>query len=289
MKRLVVSFVLIVLASACGEGATALGPAPGGSLSASSTASPTDSPDPSPSSPATTVTYEVWFLKDGRLHMVERTEPSVSTVGTRSIELLLEPALTAEDRAEGIRTGIPDGTSLRDLSIDEGVATIDLSRAFTEEATPATAVERLAQVVYTLTQFASIRRVRFEVEGEPLSVLGGYQLDRPQSRDDLAFVLPAIIVTDPEPGDRVSSPVPIAGTADVFEATVSILILDADGDVLASTFTNATCGTGCRGTFSTQVSFDVATEQRGTIRVYEVSAKDGSQINVVNIPVTLTP
>ena len=34
-------------------------------------------------------------------------------------------------------------------------------------------------------------------------------------------------------------------------------------------------------------SYDVTTTQHGTIRVYEVSAMDGSAINVVNIPVTL--
>jgi len=69
---------------------------------------------------------------------------------------------------------------------------------------------------------------------------------------------------------------------------VSILILDEDGDTVASTFTMATCGTGCRGTYSTDVSYDVATTQPGTIRVYEVSAMDGSSIHVVDIPVTLT-
>ncbi len=80
----------------------------------------------------------------------------------------------------------------------------------------------------------------------------------------------------------------ISGTADVFEAVVSIAILDQHGKVIASTFTMATCGTGCRGTWETDVAYDVAATQPGTIRVYEVSAMDGSEIHVVNIPVTLT-
>ncbi|HEX9411434.1 MAG TPA: Gmad2 immunoglobulin-like domain-containing protein, partial [Actinomycetota bacterium] len=51
----------------------------------------------------------------------------------------------------------------------------------------------------------------------------------------------------------------------------------------------ATCGTGCRGDYSVSVPYSVDHEQRGTVEVYESSAKDGSAVNVVDIPVTLTP
>jgi len=98
---------------------------------------------------------------------------------------------------------------------------------------------------------------------------------------------PAIVVTSPRPGDEVSSPLTIRGNADVFEATVSISILDGDRNEIVRTFTTATCGTGCRGTFSKAVRFDVTETQSGIVRVYESSAKDGTPINVVDIPVTL--
>ncbi|MGH2528058.1 MAG: Gmad2 immunoglobulin-like domain-containing protein [Actinomycetota bacterium] len=97
----------------------------------------------------------------------------------------------------------------------------------------------------------------------------------------------AIVVTSPRSGDEVSSPVSIEGNADVFEATVSIDILDSAGKPIVRTFTTASCGTGCRGTFSKAVPFTVDTTQPGTIRVYESSAEDGKPINVVDIPVTL--
>jgi hypothetical protein len=95
------------------------------------------------------------------------------------------------------------------------------------------------------------------------------------------------MVTSPGSGDEVSSPVSIEGNADVFEATVSIAILDSAGKPIVRTFTTASCGTGCRGTFSKAVPFTVDTTQPGTIRVYESSAEDGKPINVVEIPVTL--
>jgi len=98
-----------------------------------------------------------------------------------------------------------------------------------------------------------------------------------------------IEVLSPAPDTTVTSPVIVSGTADVFEATVSIRILDGTNNVIADTFTTATCGSGCRGDFEAEVPFSVSTEQPGVIQVFEVSAQDGSKINVVRIPVTLVP
>jgi immunoglobulin-like protein involved in spore germination len=100
---------------------------------------------------------------------------------------------------------------------------------------------------------------------------------------------PPIVVRAPVAGDEVGSPVTVAGSADVFEATVSIRILDASGQELAATFTTATCGTGCRGRYSEEVFFFTEDRQDGTIEVFESSAEDGSPLNVVRIPVVLVP
>ena len=139
-----------------------------------------------------------------------------------------------------------------------------------------------------MTQFDRIQGVVFEVDGRPLTNFGGYEIDGAQRRANFADQLPFILVQTPLLGERVSSPVHISGTANVFEAVVSIAILDQQGRVIASTFTMATCGTGCRGMWETDVAYDVAATQHGTIHVYEVSAMDGSEIHVVDIPVKLT-
>jgi hypothetical protein len=99
----------------------------------------------------------------------------------------------------------------------------------------------------------------------------------------------AIVVRRPQPGEEVTSPVIIVGDADVFEATVSIRILDAEGLELAASFTTADCGSGCRGEFSTEVFFFTPQRQEGTIEVFETSAEDGSQVHLVRIPVVLVP
>jgi immunoglobulin-like protein involved in spore germination len=79
----------------------------------------------------------------------------------------------------------------------------------------------------------------------------------------------------------------VAGTANVFEATVTLRLLDASGREIATRFTTATCGSGCRGSWSVSVPYRLGRIQRGTVHVYEVSARDGTRRHVVNVPVLL--
>src|SRR5439155_8963823 len=131
------------------------------------------------------------------------------------------------------------------------------------------------QIVFTLTQYPNIRKVRFAADGSTYT------------RSALESLLPAITVESPVIGQQVSSPVRVSGTANVFEATVNVRILDANGHELARAFTTATCGTGCRGDYSVSVRFHVDHQQPGTVEVLDYSAKDGSPENVVSIPVIL--
>jgi hypothetical protein len=81
----------------------------------------------------------------------------------------------------------------------------------------------------------------------------------------------------------------VSGTADVFEGTVSIRILDENGAILSEDFTTATCGSGCLGTYKTRVRFQIDHKQRGSIQVFESSAENGEPLHMVEIPVTLLP
>jgi hypothetical protein len=109
-------------------------------------------------------------------------------------------------------------------------------------------------------------------------------MTRPEFEDLMA----PIIVETPIAGERVSSPVRISGNANVFEATVSIEILVGD-ETAAATFVTATCGTGCRGTYSKNVPFQIPEETEALIRVFESSAENGAPIHVVSVPVVLLP
>lgn len=100
---------------------------------------------------------------------------------------------------------------------------------------------------------------------------------------------PAIVVRTPRPGDEVVSPLPVSGSANVFEATVAIRILGTAGAELAATVATASCGSGCRGRFAADLAFFVDQRQQGVIEVFEPSAEDGSPTNLVQIEVVLVP
>ncbi|HEX2090206.1 MAG TPA: Gmad2 immunoglobulin-like domain-containing protein [Actinomycetota bacterium] len=189
---------------------------------------------------------------------------------------------SARERRAGVESVLPDGTALRGINLANGTATVDLSREISGTSGEEELRLALAQVVYTVTQFRTVKAVRFEFEGRSIG-------PRSQTRRIHADLLPAIVVESPTIGASVSSPVVVKGTANVFEATVSLRILDSQGREIARTFTTATCGTGCRGRYSKSVRFSVSSEQPGTIQVFEESAENGQPINVVRIPVTLRP
>jgi hypothetical protein len=289
MKRLTILILGAgLLASACGSrGAASLGPVPSGSPTVTPSGSPTPDPGtpttpptPTPSGSGQTVTFEVWLLRGGKLFVTERTKPFTPAVGQLALDSLIEgPA--AQERDAQVTTLIPGAVESDITVLANATATVDLSGEFFQSDS-ATVRLRQAQVVYTLTQYETIDAVEFtsSFEGAPP---GSW------TRADFEDLLPAILVESPLIGQRVSNPVTISGTANVFEATVSIRILDQNGDEVARTFTTATCGTGCRGDYSVSVSYDVGREQPGTIEVFESSAQDGSMINVQSIPVTLSP
>jgi hypothetical protein len=222
---------------------------------------------------------------------VLREVPKSTAVAKAAMTALLAGPTKSESGDRRISTAIPDGTALLGVSAKNGVATVDLSTDFDSGGGSASMQYRLAQVVYTLTQFSTIKSVVFQVDGETVTVFGseGIVLDGPVGRADYLDQLPAIFVDRPAFEAAFVSGGRVAGNADVFEATFRIAILDARGQSLVDEQVMATCGTGCRGTFSTTLGYRVGRGQWGTLRAYEPSADDGRPVNVREYPVWLTP
>jgi germination protein M len=152
-------------------------------------------------------------------------------------------------------------------------------------------IGRLAQVVYTLTQFSTVDAVRFQLDGQPVTVFGGegVVLDKPVGRADYREELPEIFVDRPAWGAALGNPGRITGLTRVFEATFRVEIVDANGRALVDKRLMASCGTGCWGTFDVTIPYQVAKGQWGTLRAFDLSARDGSRENVREYPVWLTP
>lgn len=237
------------------------------------------------------LTLQVWLARSDGLVPVQRAHAWTLAAAKAAIEALLAGP-TAAERASGLSSAIPKGTKLLGISLHNGVATIDFTSEYATGGGALSMQDRLGQVVYTLTGFPTIKRVLFRLDGAPVHVFSseGIVLDHAVSRSDYVNLLPPITVTEPTRGELVTSPATVSGEANVFEANVSIEVLDAHGRVVGKAVTLATCGTGCRGTFSTPVTFAVTSKQPGTIVVHDDDAAGlGTPPHIVRIPVTLAP
>jgi hypothetical protein len=234
---------------------------------------------------------------------VLREVPETKAVARAAMNALLDGPIASERGASvPLSTTIPQETELLGLSIEDGVATVDLSRDFESGGGSASCLGRLGQVVYTLTQFGTVSSVSFLVEGRPVTVFGceGIVLDGPVGRDTDAFgqtmfedLLPAIFVDRPAWGAAFDNPGNITGTANVFEAQFMLTLLDGSGREIVQTAVSAGCGTGCRGSFSAfpegDLIYYVAKPQWGTLRVWDVSERDGTAELVREYPIWLVP
>lgn len=240
--------------------------------------------------PADSMVVSTYFVRGEQVAPVHRTiDPTVATSRVALSELLAGP--TGAEREIGFETGIPAGTELEAVSIrSDGIVMVELSPAFAEGGGSLSMQLRLAQVVFTLTQFATVTGVQLASDGEPIDVFGseGIVLDEPLTRDDFEDLTPAILVEDPAPFDLVGNPLRVHGTANVFEAAFMVRLTDAAGNVVAEGPQMATSGTGTRGTFDLTIETVGATAGRAELRLWEASAQDGSDVNVVTIPLELT-
>ena len=91
------------------------------------------------------------------------------------------------------------------------------------------------------------------------------------------------------PAKVVFTTPPSGGVGGAALSPIVVQVQDAQGKVLKEVQARATSGTGQRGTFDLEVPFSVSGSQPGMIVAFDLSAKDGSKIDEVKVPVTLAP
>ena len=93
-----------------------------------------------------------------------------------------------------------------------------------------------------------------------------------------------IEILSPRGGDNVKSGFAVKGNARVFENVVSIRLSDSEGNILAQTTTMANApDAGQFGPFEKMLNFQTNSDT-GNLEIYQVSAKDGTEIDKVTIP-----
>jgi Immunoglobulin-like domain of bacterial spore germination/Sporulation and spore germination len=251
-------------------------------------------PDTSPTSDPTDVPVEAHSVNETEIWMVANDGSSLSWGWTfidpeaghleTAIHHLLAGAIGVYAEV-GETSAIPSGAELIGIEHGGEVARINLSQGFLGGDDSDKSMRlRVAQIVFTATAIEGVNEVEILVEDAPLR-------DGVLQRSDFGDISPPIVVESPKIASEHSSPLIVSGTANVFEANVSMELVIGSGknaDTI-ETFTTATCGSGCRGDFSTEIEFNIDKPTGARLHVFEVSAEDGSRLYEVILPVRLLP
>lgn len=297
MRRIVVTAAcLILLLTGCGDSPpaaeptaeptaqpttpTATTPAPTGTgTTGSPTASPsvtetaTGTPAPTASEdPSGATEITAFFARDTSWVEPETHPLDEPTVGVARAAMELMAAGGTTD--PGLQTLVPEGTEVLGADIDGSTLIVDMSEAVRSGQFGAESEATLAQqFAHTGTQFDGIEGVQVLVEGQVVDSLYGHvDWSRPLTPDE--FALSPVDVQTPEWGSQVEAgEVAVTGEANTFEANVLLQLIAPDGTEGEQEFTTATCGTGCRGTWSHTFTLD----QSGTwiVEAAESDPSDG--------------
>jgi Immunoglobulin-like domain of bacterial spore germination/Sporulation and spore germination len=236
----------------------------------------------------------VWYPRtlDGRQYLVpeRHTVPGTRAVAAAAVTELLR----GRPVFPGSRPPFAAGTRLRGVRIHAGTATVDLSREVLRGRPGDPQRYPLQALVYTVTQFPTVKRVVVAVEGRASGTVAGVPLaefwdvtpGKALVRDPGVRLAPISLVA-PGPGAVVQGGrLVVTGEASVHEGTVSLRLRDGDGRVQAQGYATAAAAAPGRGPFSGALTFAApARSQRWTLEAFEVSAADGSVVYWVHVPV----
>jgi hypothetical protein len=107
-----------------------------------------------------------------------------------------------------------------------------------------------------------------------------------EDREGEAFIELVAPVQDQQVADEVT----LVGCSNVYEATVSWRLLDADGETIDEGFTTAECGSGCVGAFEETIELDADATAEPTLelQVFWQDAADGSDRDLVEVELVVT-
>ncbi|QHA00958.1 Gmad2 immunoglobulin-like domain-containing protein [Dehalobacter restrictus] len=276
IRNLFVSFMFLALVSLAG---------------CQSQTEPTPEPSPEPEPPAVeTMKVAVYYLKDSNNEMYLVREVHEIPKSTGVARAALEELIKGTPVTTGAFKVLPADTKILEVNIENGLATIDFSEEVLHANVGASGETLgIASIVNTLTEFPTIKKVQFTVNGKAENGMDWWGhvglYNQPFARDLSSVYEPAIWVTAPVDGQTITSPLKITGNARVFEAVVSYRLRDAQGNILAEGNTMAAAGAPGRGDFEASLTFTPSAAGSGQLEVFESSMKDGSDLNKVIIPV----
>ena len=158
----------------------------------------TKSPEKPKQEEKKTVTYtelQLCFLQidtDGSINrkMIKRSVPKNMSPLTTAINLLLQGPDTTKTEERNCISMIPQGTKLMSARVDDGIAYLSFSEEF-EFNTLGTEgyMGQLMQIVYTASNFSTVKSVQFLIEGKKKDYLEseGQWIGSPLSKNSFAY------------------------------------------------------------------------------------------------------
>lgn len=251
------------------------------------------------------ITLTLYFVKsqDGVMFLVpeSRSIPKTKAVAKAAVEELIKGPTQP-----GHISVIPRNTKVLSVKIKNGLATVDFSKEVLNANVGSDGEELgIAQVVDTLTEFPTISKVKFLVEGRDKGKIDGREIQdwwghvglsgQPFSRNESLIQggvvrTNAITVDLPRAFTVASSPLTVKGKVTVFEARFNVRVLDKNNNVLADQ--PITAQNFENGPFEETVSFSKPSiPGRGTVLfyfhspIYFHSPKDGSEVTLASVTV----
>lgn len=150
--------------------------------------------------------------------------------------------------------------------------------------------DRIAPQTLELREDAVIANYAERNPGEPMTArpsvgVSKYLVVKEGTLQEIQTKNEFLAVLHPAPYQEITSPVAVYGRSNFFEANTRIRITDGNGKILADTFATAEGSMDKLYPFSKQISYKAPSSRKGTVEVFEESAKDGSEIKKIIVPV----
>jgi len=237
------------------------------------------SPRPTPTvAPTVGVTVPVYWVGQQAGRSVLYREYRAAAVPADTLDARIAAAvglaLSGPPLDPDYATPWPAGATVRNVTVDNGVSTVDLTA-------PAPAPIAVQQLVWTVTAVAADRQttlsgVRLSVNGVPQ---GGVL-----TRADASTTQAPLWLVSPQQGATVHSPFTVTLDGSVFEAAARLRVRDATGKVVSDQPVQLSIGAPQRGQASVTLTLAPG---RYTVEAYSVSARDGTEINLDGHDITV--
>jgi hypothetical protein len=164
------------------------------------------------------------------------------------------------------------------------VAEVSLSQQFALAGPADVLAARLAQVVYTITNFPNVSKVEIEIGKVQLTNFGGVNLTDPVGRAQVTTALPPVLLVSPAVGQSAQGSLAVSGitsAAGVYELSLT----DAQGHLLATVTNTSVVG----GTFTQTIPFSVTSSQTGTLSLFAKPTSATLPSQTVTFPLAIGP